>query len=114
MDLTGPEGLLTALTKKVLASALEVEMSDHLGYDRHDPTGNDSGNSRNGVTTKTVRTEIGEVAVRVRRDRNGTFDPIIVPKRSKRIAGFDQAVLSLYAKGMTTGDIAKVKSMLVV
>jgi putative transposase len=106
VELTGPQGLLTALTRKVLSAALEVEMADHLGYDRHDPVGRGSGNSRNGTTSKSVRTDVGEVRIEVPRDRNGTFDPVVVPKRSRRLAGFDDAVLSLYAKGMTTGDIA--------
>jgi hypothetical protein len=77
VQLTGPGGLLTGLTKQVLETALQVEMADHLGYDRHDPSGNGSGNSRNGSSTKTIRTEIGEVRVDVPRDRAGTFDPII-------------------------------------
>lgn len=118
VELTGPQGLLTALTRKVLSAALEVEMADHLGYDRHDPAGRGSGNSRNGTTSKSVRTDVGEVRIEVPRDRGGasrpgeagrgggTFDPVVVPKRSRRLAGFDDAVLSLYAKGMTTGDIA--------
>lgn len=106
VELTGPHGLLTALTRKVLSAALEVEMTDHLGYERHNPGGRGSGNSRNGTTAKSVRTDVGEVRIAVPRDRNGTFDPVVVPKRSRRLAGFDDAVLSLYAKGMTTGDIA--------
>lgn len=104
--LTGQDGLLTALTRQMLQSALEVEMSQHLGYDRNDPAGRNGGNSRNGSTPKTVTTEIGKVTVDVPRDREGTFDPQIVPKHQRRLAGFDDAVISLYAKGMTTGDIA--------
>jgi len=107
VGLTGPGGLLTGLTKQVLETALAVELADHLGYDRGDPSGNGSGNSRNGTTAKTVRTDIGEVQVQVPRDRAGTFTPVVVPKHSRRLAGFDEAVISLYAKGMTTGDIAK-------
>lgn len=106
VELTGPGGLLSGLTKQVLETALQVEMSDHLGYDRHDPIGRGSGNSRNGSTTKTVRTDIGDVEVAVPRDRAGTFNPAVIPKHSRRLSGFDDAVLSLYAKGMTTGDIA--------
>jgi putative transposase len=105
IQLTGPGGLLTGFTRQVLETALEVEMADHLGYDRHDRAGHGSGNSRNGSTGKTVRTDVGEVRIAVPRDRAGTFTPAVVPKHARRLAGFDEAVLSLYAKGMTTGDI---------
>jgi transposase-like protein len=105
VQLTGPGGLLTGLTKQVLETAFQVEMADHLGYERGDPSGHGSGNSRNGTTSKTLRTDIGEVTVEVPRDRAGTFEPAIVPKHQRRLVGFDQAVISLYAKGMTTGDI---------
>ncbi len=105
IELTGPDGLLTGLTRQVLQTALEVEMAEHLGYDKHDPVGRNSGNSRNGSTSKTLRTEVGEITVQVPRDRAGTFVPAVVPKHSRRLAGFDEAVISLYAKGMTTGDI---------
>ncbi|MGL5444185.1 MAG: IS256 family transposase, partial [[Mycobacterium] stephanolepidis] len=105
--LAGENGLLTALTRKVLQSALEAEMSHHLGYDKHDPLGRNRGNSRNGTMPKTVTTDIGKVRVAVPRDRDGSFEPQIVAKHQRRLAGFDQTVISLYAKGMTTGDIAK-------
>jgi transposase-like protein len=105
LQLTGDDGLLTALTRKVLTSALNAEMADHLGYDKHDPVGRNRRNSRNGTSRKTVRCEIGDVTIDVPRDREGTFEPLIVPKHQRRIAGFDAAVISLYAKGMTTGDI---------
>ena len=105
VQLTGRDGLLTAFTRQVLQAALEVEMSDHLGYDKHDPAGRGVVNSRNGTTPKRVRTEIGEVEIAVPRDRAGTFDPQIVRKHQRRLTGFDEAVISLYAKGMTTGDI---------
>jgi transposase-like protein len=104
--LTGEGGLLTEFTRKVLQSALEAEMAHHLGYDRHDPGGRGSGNSRNGTTPKTITTEIGKVTVDVPRDRDGSFEPRIVAKHQRRLAGFDEAVISLYGKGMTTGDIA--------
>ena len=81
VQLTGPGGLLTGLTKQVLETALQVEMADHLGYERGDVAGHGSGNSRNGTTAKTLRTDIGEVTVEVPRDRAGTFTPAIVPKR---------------------------------
>jgi putative transposase len=104
LALTGPGGLLTGLTKQVLETALEVEMSEHLGHDRGERS--TSGNMRNGSSAKTVRTDIGDVRIAVPRDRAGTFTPAVVPKHARRLAGFDEAVLSLYAKGMTTGDIA--------
>lgn len=106
VQLTGPGGLLTGLTKQVLETALQVEMAEHLGYEPGDPSGYGSGNSRNGTTAKTVRTDVGEVRIEVPRDRAGTFAPVVVGKHQRRLAGFDAAVLSLYAKGMTTGDIA--------
>lgn len=103
--MTGPGGLLSGLTRQVLESALEAELTEHLG---HEPGGvpGPGGNVRNGYSGKTLRTEVGDVRVRVPRDRAGTFEPLIVPKNSRRLAGFDEAVISLYAKGMTTGDIA--------
>lgn len=104
--LTGEGGLLTALTRQVLQSALEAEMAHHLGYDRGDPMGRNGANSRNGTTPKTVTTEIGKVTIEVPRDREGSFEPQVVGKHQRRLAGFDQAVISLYGKGMTTGDIA--------
>lgn len=104
--LTGEGGLLTALTRQVLQSALEAEMAHHLGYDRGDPLGRNGANSRNGSTPKTVTTEIGKMTIEVPRDRAGTFEPQVVPKHQRRLAGFDDAVISLYGKGMTTGDIA--------
>lgn len=106
VELTGADGLLTKLTRQVLQSALEAEMSAHLGYDKHDPMGRNGDNSRNGYSPKTITTEIGKVEIAVPRDRAGTFEPQIVAKHQRRLAGFDEAVISLYAKGMTTGDIA--------
>lgn len=104
VELTGPGGLLTGLTKQVLETALDVELTEHLGHERHERSG--GGNVRNGSSQKTVRTDVGDVRITVPRDRAGTFTPAVVPKHSRRLAGFDDAVLSLYAKGMTTGDIA--------
>jgi putative transposase len=103
VELTGPGGLLTGLTKQVLETALEVEMSEHLGHDRNERSA--GGNVRNGSSPKTVRTDVGDVRIAVPRDRAGSFTPAVVPKHSRRLAGFDDAVLSLYAKGLTTGDI---------
>lgn len=106
VELVGPGGLLTGLTRTVLETALEAEISEHLGYDKHDPAGRDRGNSRNGTRTKTVLTEIGPVPIDVPRDRDGTFEPQIVRKRQRRLTGIDQIVLSLTARGLTTGEIA--------
>jgi len=106
VELVGPGGLLTGLTKTVLETALEAEMSEHLGYDKHDPTGRNRANSRNGTRTKTVLTEVGPVEIEVPRDRDGSFEPVIVPKRVRRLEGVDQIVLSLTARGLTTGEVA--------
>ncbi len=105
VELVGPGGLLTELTKTVLETALEAEMTEHLGYDKHDPAGRNRGNSRNGTRAKTVLTEIGPVEIEVPRDREGTFEPAIVKKRQRRLAGIDEIVLSLTARGLTTGEI---------
>ncbi len=105
VELTGDNGLLTALVRQVLQTGLDVELSDHLGYEPHAVAGRGSGNSRNGSYPKTVTTEIGQVDLRVPRDRNGSFDPITVPKGQRRLDGLTGNVISLYAKGMTTGDI---------
>jgi transposase-like protein len=105
VELTGDHGLLTGLVRQVLQTGLEVEMTDHLGYERHAPEGRGSGNSRNGSTPKTVTTEIGKVNLRVPRDRDASFDPLTVRKGQRRLDGLTGNVISLYAKGMTTGDI---------
>jgi putative transposase len=106
MALTGPGGLLKALNKTVIETALEEEMAEHLGYDKHDPVGRTGGNSRNGKRAKTVLTDSGAVEVEVPRDRAGSFEPVIVAKRQRRLSNIDEIVLSLYARGLTTGDIA--------
>jgi putative transposase len=106
LELTGPDGLLNQLTRQVLERALEEEMTDHLGYERGDRSGTGSGNSRNGFAGKTLTTEIGPVPVGVPRDRNGSFDPVIVPKGARRVGGLSDMVISLFAKGMTVRDIA--------
>jgi putative transposase len=106
VELIGPNGLLTGLTKTVLETALDAELTEHLGYDKHDPMGRNRGNSRNGTRTKTVLTEIGPVEIEVPRDRDSTFDPVIVRKRQRRLDGIDAIVLSLSARGLTTGEIA--------
>lgn len=104
-ELLGPDGLLSQVTKAVLERALAEEMSGHLGYEKHDPAGRGSGNSRNGVTGKTVLTDIGAVDLAVPRDRDGSFEPRIVRKGQTRLAGFNERIIALYARGMTTRDI---------
>ena len=106
--LTGPGGLLSGLTKQVLETALNAEMTEHLGHEHGatpTPVEGTKSNVRNGYSAKTVRTEIGDVRIQVPRDRAGSFEPVMVPKHARHLSGFDQAVISLYAKGMTTGDI---------
>ena len=109
LSLTGPDGLLERLTKTVIETALDEEITGHLGYEKHDPAGQGagSGNVRNGSRPKTVLTDsTGQVAIDVPRDRAGAFEPQIVRKRQRRLAGVDEIVLSLYAKGLTTGEIS--------
>jgi len=103
--LDGVGGLLNQMTKAVLERSLQAEMVDHVGYDSGDPAGHGSGNSRNGKSTKTVATANGPVEIDVPRDRNGSFEPVIVPKRARRIGNIDDMILSLYSRGMTTRDI---------
>jgi putative transposase len=104
-ELLGPDGLLSQVTKAVLERALAEEMTGHLGYDKHGPAGRGSGNSRNGTTGKTVLTDIGAVDLAVPRDRNGSFEPQIVRKGQTRLKGFNDRIIALYARGMTTRDI---------
>lgn len=104
VDLLGPEGLLNGLTKRVLETALEAEMTEHLGHEKHQqPEGT---NIRNGTRSKTVLTEIGPVEIDVPRDRAGSFEPKIVKKRQRRLTGVDEIVLALTARGLTTGEVA--------
>ena len=105
LALTGEGGLLAQLTKSLVESALEGEIADHLGYERHDVVGRDGGNSRNGHRAKTVLTEVGSVQIDVPRDRDGSFEPKIVAKRQRRLTGVDEMVISLSAKGLTTGEV---------
>jgi putative transposase len=103
--LDGPEGLLNMMTKAVLERALSEEMTDHLGYESGDPDGAGTGNSRNGTGRKTVSTVNGPVELRVPRDRDGSFEPRIVPKHARRLGNVNDMILSLYSRGMTTRDI---------
>lgn len=104
-EILGEQGLLKRFTKAVLERALGGELTEHLGYEKHDPAGRGSGNSRNGTTAKTLKGKSGEIQVDVPRDRNGTFEPQIVKKHQTRFDGFDDKILSMYARGMTTRDI---------
>jgi transposase-like protein len=107
IELLGDGGLIAQFSKRILERALDEELTDELGYERGDPAGRGSGNSRNGTTPKRVLTEIGAVDLDVPRDRNGTFDPKIVPKGVTRLKGFDENVVALYATGLSTRDIRK-------
>jgi transposase-like protein len=105
LRLTGEDGLLAELTKRIIESAAEGEMDVHLGYAKHDPAGRDGGNSRNGARAKRVLTDIGPVEVTIPRDRDASFEPQIVRKRQRRLCGLDDLVISLSAKGLTHGEI---------
>ena len=104
-DLLGSDGLLANLQKAVMERALEAELTAHLGYERHDPAGRGSGNSRNGHGSKTVLTDRSEVELAVPRDRNGSFEPQLVKKRQTRLPGFDEQVIALYARGLSQRDV---------
>jgi putative transposase len=104
-DLIGEEGLLKHLTKLVVERALEAEMTEHLGHGKNEPVANQAGNTRNGKSKKTLKGEFGELPIDVPRDRNGSFEPQLIPKHQTRWAGFDDKILSLYARGMTVREI---------
>jgi putative transposase len=104
LELLGPAGVLREITSRVMNRAMDVELTDHVGYERGDPAGRGSGNSRNGTTPKTLLTDAGEVPVKTPRDRNGTFEPKLVPKGERRIEGFNALVIGLVARGMTVRD----------
>lgn len=104
-DLIGPNGLLKQLTGALVERALEAEMTHHLGYEKHDPAGRGTENSRNGKGSKTLKTDRGNVDIEVPRDRKGTFEPQLVKKRQTRFDGFDEKIISMYARGMSTREI---------
>ena len=104
-DIIGKDGLIKQFTKAILERVMQAELSNHLGYEKHDPTGNNSGNSRNGVTTKTLKGDFGEMELETPRDRNGTFEPIMIGKGQRRFEGFDDKIISMYARGMSTRQI---------
>jgi putative transposase len=104
-EIVGPNGLLKQLTKALVERAMNAEMSHHLGYEKHAAGGRGSGNNRNGKSRKKIQGDFGSVEIEVPRDRNGSYDPKIIPKHERRFAGFDEKILSMYARGMTTRDI---------
>jgi putative transposase len=104
-DLFGKDGLIKELTARLVERALEGEMTHHLGYEKHHPAGRGSGNSRNGHSKKTLKDDTGQYEIQVPRDRAGSFEPQLVPKRQSRMPSFDEKVISLYARGMTTREI---------
>ena len=104
-DLIGENGLLKQLTKLLVEKALDAEMAAHLGHNKHEPVLNPAGNTRNGKSRKTLKGEFGELPIEVPRDRQGTFEPQLIPKHQTRWAGFDDKVISLYARGMTVREI---------
>lgn len=106
LELLGPDGVLTGLTSQIMNRALDVELTDHLGYEKGDPAGYGSGNNRNGYSAKTVKTDAGAVPIRVPRDRNGEFEPKLVPKHQRRLSEFNDLVCGLYGRGMSARDIA--------
>jgi putative transposase len=104
-DLIGEHGLLKQLTKLLVEKALEAEMADHLGHGKNEPVENLAGNTRNGKSKKTLKGEFGELPIEIPRDRHGTFEPQLIPKHQTRWTGFDDKILSLYARGMTVREI---------
>ena len=98
-DLIGENGLLKQLTKRLLERAMAAEMTEHVGYEKHDVSGDGSGNSRNGKSAKTIKGTFGTLPIEVPRDRNGTFEPQIIEKHQRRFTGFDENIISLYARG---------------
>src|SRR3954468_2882086 len=107
LELLGPDGVLAELTKRIVERGLAEELSDHLGYEPGNPAGRGSGNNRNGTSAKTVLTDIGAIDLDIPRDRAGTFDPKLVPKHSRRLEGFNQNVIHLYARGLTVRDLRR-------
>jgi len=104
-DLIGENGLLKHLTKLLVERALEAEMADHLGHGKNKPVANPTGNTRNGKSQKTLKGDFGELPIEIPRDRHGTFEPQLIPKHQTRWTGFDDKILSLYARGMTVREI---------
>ena len=105
-DLIGENGLLKQLTKQLLERAMAAEMTEHVGYEKHDAAGLNSGNSRNDKSAKTIKGTFGELALETPRDRNGTFEPQIIEKRQTRFTGFDANILSLYSRGLSPARVS--------
>src|ERR1051325_8351245 len=104
-DIIGENGLLKQLTKALQERAMQAEMTDHLGYEKRAPAGINSGNSRNGASTKTLKGDFGELSLETPRDRNGSYEPKIIGKGQTRFTGFDNKIISMYARGMSTREI---------
>src|SRR5690348_4915961 len=104
-DLMGENGLLKQLTKQLLERAMAAELTEHVGYEKHEVAGHHSGNSRNGKSAKTLKGSFGTLPIAVPRDRNGTFEPQIIGKHQTRFTGFDEHIISLYARGLSTREI---------
>ena len=107
LELLGPDGVLAELTKRLIERGLSEELTEHLGYEPGDPAGRGSGNNRNRTSAKTVLTDIGAIDLDVPRDRNGTFDPQLVPRHARRLEGHNQNIVHLYARGLSTRDIRR-------
>ena len=106
-EILGGDGLLGELTRRLVERASQGELTNHLGYDKHRVSGRNSGNSRNGSTAKTIQTQHGDQEVRIPRDRNGTYEPILLPKRERRLGNFDDQIISLYGRGLTQSQISE-------
>jgi len=106
-DIIGPEGLLKQLTKALIERAMDAEITTHVGYEKHDQSEKSTTNRRNGRSRKTLRSDQGKLEIEVPRDREGTFEPAIVPKHQREFKGFDDKILSMYSRGMTTREIAE-------
>ena len=104
-ELAGPNGLLQRLTKRLVERAMDAELTEHLGYERGEAPPGGTGNARNGFSEKTVHTEHGSLRIEQPRDRKGSFEPQIVPKRQRRFHGFDEKIVAMYARGMSVRDI---------
>ena len=104
-DLMGKDGAIKKILKTSLENMLDAELSEHLGYEKHSPLGSNTGNSRNGKTHKSIKTDEGQIDLTIPRDRNSTFDPIVVKKYEKTLGPIENKIISMYAKGMTTRDI---------
>jgi putative transposase len=111
-DLIGENGLLKQLTKLLVERALDAELTEHLGYERNEVVSNTSGNTRNGKSKKTLKGDFGELPIEVPRDRHGSVEPQLIPKRQTRWAGFDDKIISLYARGMTVREIQAQQTLL--